>query len=95
MHARRQYALAINLFKLVTGRCYDRAGLPALSSELRIVACLGAEALTSHITSAIQSTRGSAFVEFVHFTGAVEHTLTMLFDRNANVSKEIFELLLV
>ena len=95
MHARRQYASAFDLLELITSRCYDRPGLPTLSSELRIVACLGAEALTSDITSAIQSTRGSAFVVFVHFTGAIQHTLTMLFNRDTNVSKEIFELFLV
>ena len=98
MYTRRQYTSAINLFKLITSRCYDLSGLPARTSDVRIVACLRTEALISCITATNHSARGSAaFAVIGHSAGAPEHAtpFIMLFNRDAYVSKEVFELLLV
>ena len=97
MYARRQNSLAVNLFKLVTCRCYDRSGLPARTSDVRIVACLRAEALISCITPTNHSARRSAaFAVIGHSARASKLTpFIMLFNVDAYVSKEVFELLLV
>ena len=98
VYARRQNSLAVNLFKLVTSRCYDRSRLLARTSDVRIVTCLRAEALISCITPTNHSARGSAaFAVIGHSAGASEHitSFIMLFDRDAYVSKEVFKLLLV
>ena len=97
MRSRRQDALAVDLLEFVAGRCYDRTGLPALASDVRIVACLCVEARISCVTSANHSTRGPALAVFAHFMRRVPKLTPsmVLFNGDTNVSKKVFELLLV
>ena len=67
-----------------------------MASEVRIVARLSVEALISCVAPANHSTRGSTLAEFALFLRILQHTSSMmLFNGNANVGKEVFELFLV